>query len=103
MVALVYPVSAQTKQEPIIEFEGNKYIIHVEQLTWWADDSSGEMKVNVQFPATEPSLTKDGLLFMYQAYEVAPYAFGRPGVTVPYEKIMPYMTPEGRKLVENEK
>lgn len=74
-----------------------------EQLTWWADDSSGEMKVNVQFPTAEPSLTKNGVLFMYQAYEVAPYAFGRPGVTVPYEKIKPYMTPEGRKLIEREK
>lgn len=49
-------------------------------------------------PVWDPSLSEEGVVFTYQQYEVAPYAFGMPSFTVPYDKISAFMTPEARKL-----
>lgn len=38
------------------------------------------------------SLTGYGLKVIYQTYDVAPYAFGNPTFTIPYEDLMPYLT-----------
>jgi hypothetical protein len=37
------------------------------------------------------AFTKDGIEFLYNAYEIAPYAVGASGFTIPYEKIIPYL------------
>ena len=51
-------------------------------------------------PVWEPSLTKEGVSFTYQQYEIAPYAFGMPSFTIPYEKAMEFLTPEAKALVD---
>lgn len=51
-------------------------------------------------PQTEPYLTEKGMVFVYQSYEIAPYAAGQPTFIVPYSKIKPYMTVTALRLVE---
>lgn len=45
------------------------------------------------FPADE------GIVFIYQQYEIAAYAMGMPSFTVPYDEIGPYLTDEARQLL----
>lgn len=51
-------------------------------------------------PQTAPYLTDKGVVFIYQAYEIAPYAAGLPTFTVPYDKIKPYLTVTAQRLTE---
>lgn len=51
-------------------------------------------------PQSAPYLTKDGVVFVYQAYEIASYAEGLPTFVVPYDKIKPFMTVTAWRLVE---
>lgn len=51
-------------------------------------------------PVTPPYLTKDGVTFVYQNYEIAPYAAGMPTFTVPYSKIKPFLTYTVIKLIK---
>lgn len=55
---------------------------------------------NIPLPATPPYLAADGVHFLYQQYEIAPYYLGMVGFTVPYRDIMPYLTPEAKALAE---
>lgn len=51
-------------------------------------------------PENAPSMTKDGVAFFYQQYEIASYAVGIVSFTVPYDEIKPYLCEEARQLVE---
>lgn len=51
-------------------------------------------------PQSAPYLTEKGMAFVYQAYEIAPYAAGLPTFIVPYDKIKPYLTVTARRMVE---
>lgn len=53
-------------------------------------------------PQSAPYLTKDGVAFVYQAYEIAPYAAGLPTFVIPYDKIKSYMTVTAWRLVDVE-
>lgn len=50
-------------------------------------------------PQAVPYLSKEGVTFIYQCYEIAPYAAGTPTFTVPWDKISPYLTATVKKLV----
>ena len=54
----------------------------------------------IPIPAIAPYLAPDGVHFIYQQYEIGPYAMGMIEFVVPYDKIKPYLTPEAKKLVE---
>ena len=54
----------------------------------------------IPLPALTPSLSKNGLKFIYQQYEIGPYALGMVSFTVPYDKIKTFMTEEAAKLIE---
>lgn len=45
----------------------------------------------VPLPSTEPYLTADGVKFIYQEYEIGPYAIGVPTFTIPLDKLTPYL------------
>jgi hypothetical protein len=49
-------------------------------------------------PTRNIGIRRDGLLFGYQAYEIAPYAAGQPQILVPYAKLAPYI-PSGSPLM----
>ena len=54
----------------------------------------------IPLPALTPSLSKNGLKFIYQQYEIGPYALGMVSFTVPFDKVKPFMTEEALKLIE---
>ena len=53
----------------------------------------------IPFPAWTPFPAENGLVFTYQQYEIAAYAAGMPNFTIPYEEILPYLTPEAKRLI----
>ncbi len=55
---------------------------------------------DIPLPATPPYLAADGVHFLYQQYEIAPYYLGMVGFVVPYRDILPYLTPEAKALAE---
>lgn len=52
----------------------------------------------VPLPAWQPYPAKDGLVFTYQQYEIAPYAAGMPSFTVPKADIAPFLSADARKV-----
>ena len=52
----------------------------------------------IPLPVYEPYPCSDGLTFLYQQYEIAPYAMGMPSFTIPYDRIEPFMTDAAKKL-----
>lgn len=59
-----------------------------------------EADEDMPLPAWEPSLSADGVVFLYQQYEIAPYAAGMPSFVVPYDKISGFLTPEAKELTQ---
>ena len=53
----------------------------------------------IPLPSWQPYPSEDGLVFVYQQYEIAPYAAGMPAFTVPFEEIAPYLTPEAKQII----
>lgn len=54
----------------------------------------------IPLPVHAPYLAADGLHFVYQQYEIGPYAMGMVSFTLPYDKVKPYMTAEALQLLE---
>ncbi len=54
-------------------------------------------------PSASPYFMPDGVHFVYQQYEIAPYAAGMPECTVPYSSVMNMFTPAVEKLVAAER
>lgn len=55
---------------------------------------------HLPMPVTPPYLMEDGVSFVYQQYEIAPYAAGLPSFTIPFKKIMPYFVPEIKEAID---
>lgn len=55
---------------------------------------------HIPLPSNPPIFTKKGLCFTYQQYEIAPYAAGIINFDLPYEKVLPYLTEEAKKLTK---
>ena len=53
----------------------------------------------IPLPSAPPTFTKKGLAFLYQQYEIAPYAAGMINFDIPYDKIRPFLTPEAAALI----
>ena len=60
------------------------------------DDS----KYTVKLPACAPLFGPEGITFIYNEYEIAAYACGRPSFTVPYSALEPEMMVTARRLME---
>lgn len=45
----------------------------------------------IPLPSTPVYLTADGVKFVYQQYEIGPYAIGLPTFTIPLDKLRPYI------------
>lgn len=54
----------------------------------------------IPMPAHTPALTDKGVHFIYQQYEIGPYAMGMVEFTIPYQDIKPYLTAEAAKLLK---
>ena len=53
----------------------------------------------IPMPQFEPYFSENGLEFIYQSYEIAAYAAGRPCFTIPYDKLHAYLNTTGRRLL----
>ena len=54
---------------------------------------------NVPLPSADPAFYPNGIRFIYQQYEIAPYAAGLPECTIPYSVIRPYLSPAAAALI----
>lgn len=52
-----------------------------------------------KLPEESPYLSADGITFIYQEYEIAPYAAGKPMFTIPYNIIEPYLNHTGKTYI----
>lgn len=50
-------------------------------------------------PALDPWIEEEGVVFSYTPYEIAPYSAGSPRVVIPFAKILPYLTEEGKLFI----
>lgn len=71
-----------------------------------SNEELGEMLLgvdyrNIPMPSTNPYFLKDGLVFIYGQYEIAPYACGMPQFTIPYSRLEPLLKEEVLELVKN--
>lgn len=57
---------------------------------------------HIPVPQFPPTFSKKGLVFLYQQYEIGPYAVGMPNFCIPYKKVLPYLTDEAAELVNRE-
>ena len=69
------------------KIETDEQLMEILQLYDDPETPEDESAAGVPLPATEPYLSRDGLNFIYQEYEVAAYAYGRPDVTIPMETL----------------
>lgn len=66
------------------------------------DELQDRLLVNADalpLPRTQPYLMADGVHFIYQQYEIAPYSEGMPGCVVPYSRVKNLMAPAVLDLV----
>ncbi len=54
---------------------------------------------SIALPYYPPYITNDGIKFIYQQYEICPYVFGLPEVTIPLENGAKYLTHTAEKLI----
>ena len=55
---------------------------------------------HIPLPSKSPHFTKKGLCFVYQQYEIAPYAAGMVNFVIPYDKVRPFLTKEALSLIK---
>lgn len=53
----------------------------------------------LELPATAPQFGPDGLIFVYQQYEIAPYVYGMPSCVLPYKVVKPLLRPDVAELL----
>lgn len=53
----------------------------------------------IPYPATTPWLSAEGLVLIYQQYEICSYAAGMPIVVIPWNKLKPLLKPEYQSLI----
>ena len=51
-------------------------------------------------PKHTPYVTKKGMVFIYQPYEISYYAAGAPSFTIPRKKMKPFLTQTAKELLE---
>lgn len=51
-------------------------------------------------PRHTPYVTKKGMVFIYQPYEISYYAAGAPSFTIPLKKMKPFLTQTAKELLE---
>ena len=51
-------------------------------------------------PVTEPWIQNDSVFFIYESYEIAPYAFGMPECGLPYLSLKEHLTEAGKAFFE---
>ena len=75
---------------------------------YWNIDSDNKLKsyfldendfYSVPLPECAPVFTGDGVMFVYNEYELAAYAYGRPSFTLSYPELEDYMMVTAKRLL----
>lgn len=91
----------QKALQPILRRGVKKYISKAENRKIKDRDLQNMLFVEhgiIPLPATMPVLTPEGLRFVYQQYEIGPYALGMVEFTVPYTDVKSCLTHEAAEL-----
>lgn len=89
--------------QPLLErglqeyFSVNGEELSAEEMRGWLFLEEGDP---IPLPQWEPSPAEDGILFVYQQYEIAPYALGMPDFVIPFADVAPFLTPEAKALLK---
>lgn len=59
-----------------------------------------EDRSNFPFPETAPWITSEGVVFQYQEYEIAAYAYGKPYCVIPLSVVQNYFSSSAKSLLE---
>ncbi len=59
-----------------------------------------EPERDVKFELPDGALTDSGVVFSFQPYEIDCWAAGAYHFIVPYKKLLPYMTPKAKRLID---
>lgn len=65
-----------------------------------SDTVSDEPKREFKFELPEAAFTEEGMVFSFQPYEIDCWAAGTYHFVVPYNKLMPYLTPGAKRLID---
>ena len=57
-------------------------------------------KYYLPMPQCPPIFTEEGILFLYNQYEIAPYALGLPQFILTWEKVMPYLNVTAKRMIK---
>jgi hypothetical protein len=64
------------------------------------NSSFGKDNLLDQFEIAENfSIDKDGIHFLYNPYEITPYAVGDPEITISYTQALPFLTPNFKNII----
>lgn len=91
----------QKALQPILRRGVKEYISKAENRKIKDSDLQNMLFVEhgiIPLPATVPVLTPKGLRFVYQQYEIGPYALGMVEFTVPYTDVKSCLTKEAAEL-----
>lgn len=91
----------QKALQPILRRGVKEYISKAEKRKIKDSDLQNMLFVEhgiIPLPATVPVLTPEGLRFVYQQYEIGPYALGMVEFTVPYADVKSCLTKEAVEL-----
>ena len=69
-----------------------------EELKEYLVSFSGDID-DLPLPSAPPYLTKDGIRFVYQPYEISYFAAGTPEFTIPYEDAKPFLTSAAIEMI----
>ena len=85
----------QPENDPISEEE------LMEQLQVFDDPDTpeNELEFGIPLPKYAPSVTREGIAFVYQQYEIAAYACGLPSGIFSIEQVKELLSDEGRELL----
>lgn len=90
----IFPANVQSKLTQIV----NRNLATTEVYKEGGLFDKSEFGGSYPLPENGMALTEKGIIFQYQAYEIAPYAAGMPSVTVPYAEVYAIMTEKGKKI-----
>lgn len=91
----------QKALQPILRRGVKEYILKAENRKIKDRDLQNMLFVEhgiIPLPTTMPVLTPEGLRFVYQQYEIGPYALGMVEFTVPYADVKSCLTKEAAEL-----
>lgn len=95
---------AAEKMQPLLR-KGLVSYYSADNKQFTEEDLKSHLQVKgdiIPLPSYTAYPSKDGLVFTYTEYEIAPYSDGMPTFTLPYSDVKPFLTDAAKKLLNME-